>query len=96
MTLTLPARLAIHGQPQLNMLALISFGIGAAYLYSLVATFATGLFPPQFQTMGGMVPVYFEAASVITVLVLEIAALAMSLSSVSVIANALRLRKVSL
>lgn len=54
----------------LNMFTLISLGIGAAYLYSLVATFVPSLFPPLFHTMGGMVPVYFEAASVITVLVL--------------------------
>jgi P-type Cu+ transporter len=54
----------------LNMFTLISLGVGVAYLYSLVATVAPGLFPPSFRTMGGVVPVYFEAAAVITTLVL--------------------------
>ena len=54
----------------LNMFTLISLGVGMAYSYSLVATLAPNLFPPSFHTMGGMVPVYFEAAAVITTLVL--------------------------
>jgi Cu+-exporting ATPase len=54
----------------LNMFSLIALGTGAAYLYSLFATFAPGMFPAGFHTMGNMVPVYFEAAAVITVLVL--------------------------
>lgn len=54
----------------LNMFTLISLGVGVAYSYSLVATLAPNLFPPSFRTMGGMVPVYFEAAAVITTLVL--------------------------
>ena len=54
----------------LNMFTLIALGTGAAYLYSLVATFAPGLFPAGFHDMGGTVPVYYEAAAVITVLVL--------------------------
>jgi Cu+-exporting ATPase len=54
----------------LNMFTLISLGVGVAYSYSLVATLAPSLFPPSFHTMGGMVPVYFEAAAVITTLVL--------------------------
>ncbi|HEX8513653.1 MAG TPA: heavy metal translocating P-type ATPase [Allosphingosinicella sp.] len=54
----------------LNMFTLISLGVGVAYSYSLVATLAPNLFPPSFHTMGGMVPVYFEAAAVITTLVL--------------------------
>ena len=54
----------------LNMFTLISLGVGVAFLYSLVATLAPGLFPPSFRTMGGVVPVYFEAAAVITTLVL--------------------------
>ncbi len=54
----------------LNMFTLIALGTGAAYLYSLIATFAPGLFPPGFQMMGGTVAVYYEAAAVITVLVL--------------------------
>ncbi len=54
----------------LNMFTLIALGTGAAYLYSLAATFAPALFPAGFQMMGGTVAVYYEAAAVITVLVL--------------------------
>jgi P-type Cu+ transporter len=54
----------------LNMFSLIALGTGAAYLYSLFAALAPGLFPAGFRGMGGTVPVYFEAAAVITVLVL--------------------------
>ena len=54
----------------LNMFTLIGLGVGVAYTYSLVATVAPGVFPPSLHTMGGMVPVYFEAAAVITTLVL--------------------------
>jgi len=54
----------------LNMFTLIALGTGAAYLYSLVATFAPGVFPDGFRGMEGTVAVYFEAAAVITVLVL--------------------------
>jgi Cu+-exporting ATPase len=54
----------------LNMFTLVALGTGTAYLYSLAATFAPGLFPAGFKTMGGTVAVYYEAAAVITVLVL--------------------------
>ena len=54
----------------LNMFTLIAMGVGVAYLYSLVAHFAPSLFPPAFRDAMGTVPVYFEAASVITLLVL--------------------------
>ena len=54
----------------LNMFTLISIGVGAAFLYSLVATVAPGLFPPSFRMMGGMIPVYYEAAGVVVALVL--------------------------
>jgi Cu+-exporting ATPase len=54
----------------LNMFTLIAMGIGVAWLYSVVGTLAPQLFPPAFKDMHGMVAVYFEAASVITVLVL--------------------------
>ncbi len=54
----------------LNMFSLIALGTGTAYLYSLFAIFLPGLFPPGFHDMDGAVPVYFEAAAVITVLVL--------------------------
>ena len=54
----------------LNMFTLIAMGTGVAYLYSVVGTLAPQLFPPAFRDMHGMVAVYFEAASVITVLVL--------------------------
>jgi P-type Cu+ transporter len=54
----------------LNMFTLIAMGTGIAWGYSVVATFAPGLFPPAFRGMDGAVGVYFEAAAVITVLVL--------------------------
>jgi len=54
----------------LNMFTLIALGTGAAYLFSLVATVFPGLFPAGLRDMDGAVPVYFEAAAVITVLVL--------------------------
>jgi len=54
----------------LNMFTLIALGTGAAYLYSLFATFTPGLFPTGFRGMDGTVAVYYEAAAVITVLVL--------------------------
>jgi Cu+-exporting ATPase len=57
-------------QRSLNMFSLIALGTGTAYIYSLFATFTPGLFPPGFRGMGGAVPVYFESAAVITVLVL--------------------------
>ncbi len=53
----------------LNMFSLIALGVGAAYLYSLAATFAPGLFPRTLW-QDGIVAVYYEAAAVITVLVL--------------------------
>ena len=54
----------------LNMFTLIAMGTGVAWLYSVVATLAPGLFPQTLQSHDGAVPVYFEAAAVITVLVL--------------------------
>jgi Cu+-exporting ATPase len=59
----------------LNMFTLIAFGTGIAYAYSVVATLAPGIFPDSFrghpsETDGGEVGVYFEAAAVITTLVL--------------------------
>jgi Cu+-exporting ATPase len=53
-----------------NMFTLIALGIGASYLYSLAATFAPGLFPVGLRQHGGLIPVYYEAAAVIAVLVL--------------------------
>jgi P-type Cu+ transporter len=53
----------------LNMFSLIALGIGTAYLYSLAATLAPGLFPDNLR-QDGVIPVYYEAAAVITVLVL--------------------------
>ncbi|MDO9713808.1 heavy metal translocating P-type ATPase [Paracraurococcus lichenis] len=53
-----------------NMFTLIALGTGTAYLYSLAATFLPSAFPEGVRGMEGMVPVYFEAAAVITVLVL--------------------------
>ncbi|MEA2918408.1 MAG: P-type Cu+ transporter [Bradyrhizobium sp.] len=54
----------------LNMFTLIAMGTGVAYDYSLVGTIAPGIFPATFRGLGGAVAVYFEAAAVITVLVL--------------------------
>jgi Cu+-exporting ATPase len=54
----------------LNMFTLIALGTGTAYLYSVAATVAPGLFPESFRAHGGEVGLYFEAAAVITVLVL--------------------------
>ena len=54
----------------LNMFSLIALGTGAAYVYSVVATLFPQLFPASFRGHGGEVPVYFEAAAVITTLVL--------------------------
>ncbi|SDT44289.1 heavy metal translocating P-type ATPase [Bradyrhizobium canariense] len=54
----------------LNMFTLIAMGTGVAFIYSVVGTLAPQLFPPAFRDMHGAVAVYFEAAAVITVLVL--------------------------
>jgi P-type Cu+ transporter len=54
----------------LNMFTLIAMGTGVAWAYSVIATFAPGIFPPAFRGPEGAVAVYFEAAAVITVLVL--------------------------
>jgi P-type Cu+ transporter len=54
----------------LNMFTLIAVGTGVAYLYSVVATVAPGIFPEAFRGHGGAVAAYFESAAVITVLVL--------------------------
>jgi P-type Cu+ transporter len=53
-----------------NMFTLIALGTGIAYAYSLVATLAPGLFPHELRGHGGAIGLYFEAAAVITVLVL--------------------------
>ncbi len=54
----------------LNMFTLIAMGTGAAWIYSVVATLVPGIFPDAFRQHDGSVAVYFEAAAVITVLVL--------------------------
>ena len=54
----------------LNMFTLIALGTGVAWSYSVVALFAPSAFPPEFKDDHGIVAVYFEAAAVITVLVL--------------------------
>ena len=54
----------------LNMFTLIAMGTSVAYVYSVAATFVPGIFPEAFRGHGGPPAVYFEAASVITVLVL--------------------------
>jgi Cu+-exporting ATPase len=55
---------------RLNMFTLIALGTGIAWIYSVAALLAPALFPPQFRDGHGLVSVYFEAAAVITVLVL--------------------------
>ncbi|MCH2456454.1 MAG: heavy metal translocating P-type ATPase [Henriciella sp.] len=54
----------------LNMFTLIGFGVAIAYIFSVVATIAPHIFPPAFHDHSGRVGVYFEAAAVITTLVL--------------------------
>jgi Cu+-exporting ATPase len=53
-----------------NMFTLIGMGVGVAFVYSLVATLAPGVFPPALRGMHGQPDVYYEAAAAITVLVL--------------------------
>src|SRR5208282_4973823 len=72
---------------QLNMFTLIAMGTGVAYLYSLVAALAPGRFPPAFRDAHGGIALYFEAAAIITVLVLlgqvlELRARASTLSAI--------------
>jgi P-type Cu+ transporter len=55
---------------RLNMFTLIALGTGVAYVYSLVAALAPGIFPASFRDSDGQVPLYFEAAAVIVTLVL--------------------------
>src|SRR5262249_20426447 len=54
----------------LNMFTLIGLGVAVAYIYSVIAVVAPQIFPTSFRDADGNVPVYFEAAAVITVLVL--------------------------
>ena len=54
----------------LNMFTLIAMGTGVAWVYSVIGTLWPGLFPPSMRGHGGSVAIYFEAAAVITVLVL--------------------------
>ncbi len=54
----------------LNMFTLIAIGVGIAWIYSLIAVLLPGIFPPAVFSEAGVVPVYFEAAAVITALVL--------------------------
>ena len=58
----------VHRSP--NMFTLIAIGTGTAYSYSVIATVAPGIFPAVFRGQNGQVAVYFEAAAVITALVL--------------------------
>lgn len=55
---------------KLNMFTLIALGTGVAYAFSVLATFLPSLFPESLRVHGGQVPLYFEAAAVITALVL--------------------------
>ena len=58
------------GNRSLNMFTLIALGTGVAWVFSVVATVAPGIFPEAFRAADGSVAVYFEAAAVIVVLVL--------------------------
>ncbi len=58
----------VHRSP--NMFTLIALGVGAAYIYSVVATIAPGAFPKGFHSASGAVEPYFDSAAVIVVLVL--------------------------
>ena len=53
-----------------NMWTLISLGVGAAFIFSVIALLAPGIFPAQFKDMNGNVHIYFEAATIILSLVL--------------------------
>ncbi len=63
---------AVHSvaSRNLNMFTLIGLGVSVAYGFSVVATFAPGLFPSSFRDVSGAVAVYFEAAAVIVTLIL--------------------------
>jgi Cu+-exporting ATPase len=54
----------------LNMFTLIALGVGTAYVYSVVATIVPGISPASFRSHGGEIGLYFEAAAIITTLVL--------------------------
>src|SRR5881628_2558544 len=74
------------------MFTLIALGTGMAYVYSVVGALAPGLFPASFRTHGGEVGLYFEAAAVITVLVLlgqvlELRARSQTSSAISTLLN---------
>jgi Cu+-exporting ATPase len=58
------------GTMKLNMFTLIALGTGVAWLFSVIGTVVPGIFPNSFRDMDGLVEVYFEAAAVITTLVL--------------------------
>lgn len=60
---------ALHHK-SLNMFSLISMGTGVAFIYSVIATLIPNIFPSTLKNLDGTVPVYFEAASVIIILVL--------------------------
>jgi Cu+-exporting ATPase len=60
---------ALHHK-SLNMFSLISMGTGVAFIYSVIATLLPNIFPNSLKNLDGTVPVYFEAASVIIILVL--------------------------
>jgi Cu+-exporting ATPase len=60
---------ALHHK-SLNMFSLISMGTGVAFIYSVIATLLPNIFPNSLRNLDGTVPVYFEAASVIIILVL--------------------------
>ncbi len=64
-----PAGMSLRNR-SLNMFTLVAMGTGVAWVYSVIATVFPSWFPASFRNMDGLVAVYFEAAAVITVLVL--------------------------
>ena len=66
----LPARLGLGREPQPEHVHAHFNGVGAAFVFSLVAILFPQLFPESFRTAGGHVPIYFESAAVIVTLVL--------------------------
>jgi Cu+-exporting ATPase len=77
---------------RLNMFSLIALGVGVAYIYSLVGAFFPSLFPSSFREGGKWIGLYFEAATIITVLVivgqiLELRARAKTSSAIKALLN---------
>ncbi len=82
----------VRGVKSLNMFTLIALGVGVAYLYSLIGALFPNLFPPSFRDPSGWINLYFEAATIITLLVtlgqvFELKARAKTSSSIKALLN---------